>query len=117
MHDEVTFASSTALLAIHSAISYTDALRVGLGDEKLAGDNHGQAVDALRGLLNTERIAGSEGLIHLHYLVSRKSVIAYGDRRLTETELSRLVIKAEMFAKWATGIAKQLRMEGWRHDD
>ena len=115
--DDEPFRNSSALLAIHSAVSYTDALRTGLGDEKLSGDDHNQAADALRRLLNTRVVTAQDGINHLQYLVSRKSFVAYGSERLSENEFRRLVIRAERFAKWANGIGKQLRIEGWDHGD
>ena len=114
---DAPYRNSAALLAIHSAISYTDALRVGLGDDRLTGDNHQQATKSLRRLLAVDETTDQEGLRHFEYLVSHKSQIAYGDERLTENELRRLIIKAERFAKWANGVGKQRSIKGWQNDD
>ena len=111
------YKNSSALLAIHSAISYTDALRTGLGEENLSDDNHNQTAVALRRLLNARNVREQNGIDHLQYLVSRKSLVSYGDERLSENEFRGLVTKAERFAKWANGIGKRLRIEGWNHDD
>jgi hypothetical protein len=45
------YRNSSALLAIHSAISYADALRVGLGDSQLSNEDHKVATDRLKRLL------------------------------------------------------------------
>lgn len=115
--DEEPYRNSSALLAIHSAVSYTDALRTGLGDENLSGDDHRQAADALRPLLNTRSVKAQDGVGHLQYLISRKSSVAYGSERLGANEFLSLVIRAERFAKWANGIGRQLNLEGWNYDD
>jgi len=115
--DDEPYRNSSALLAIHSAVSYTDALRTGLGDDKLTGDDHNQAVDALRRLLNTRKVTTQDGIDHFRYLISKKSFVAYGNVRLSDNEFRRLVIRAERFAKWANGVGLQLKIEGWNHDN
>lgn len=115
--DDDSYKNSSALLAIHSAISYADALRVGLGDRQLSSDDHKTAADTLKQLLASRPLADQAGLGHLQYLISKKSGVAYGDQRL-DTKIHQMVItKAERFAQWANNVGAQLNIEGWKHDD
>jgi hypothetical protein len=117
MRDAQPYRSSVALLAIHSAVPYSDALRTGLGDEKLASDNHQQAADSLRRLLQAKRVELGNGLNHLKDLLSSKSGVAYGDKRLSDNELRSLILGAERFSAWANDMGKRLKLEGWRDDN
>jgi len=63
---------SSALLAIHAAISYSDALRIGLGDTKLGRDDHNRAAEALKEILPVGSLSDETGLGHLRYLLSNK---------------------------------------------
>jgi len=116
MRDAEPYRNSVALLAIHSAVSYSDALRTGLGDERLASDNHDQAADSLRRLLQAKRVELGGGLNHLQYLLGRKSGVAYGDERLSNNELRKLILGAERFSAWANDMGKLLEVEGWTDD-
>jgi len=117
MRDDYPYRNSVALLAIHSALSFSDALRAGMGDEKLASDNHDQAVDSLRKLLAPKGLKLGNGLNHLKELLSSKSGVAYGDKRLSDNELRGLILGAERFSAWANEMGKLLKLEGWTDDN
>jgi len=118
LRDDESYRNSSALLAIHSALSYSDALRVGLGDERLAADDHSRAADALRQMLpSNNNVSDQTGLGHLRYLLSNKSRVAYGSQRLAAKEFEMLYTRAERFATWANHVSRQLKIEGWTHDD
>ena len=114
--EDGTYVNSSALLAIHSALSYNDALRVGLGDTELSSEDHKSAASTTRRLLPADAEIRT-GLTHLDYLISRKSLVAYGDRRLSRDDYKLLITKAERFAQWANRIGSQLNIEGWRNVD
>lgn len=116
MRSDPLFRQSSALLAIHSATSFADALRTGLGDEKLALEDHGSTVSALQRLLASTKLTQHGGLRHLGFLLSRKIVVAYGGKRLEHTDYEALITKAEQFAQWARNTASQLNIEGWKYD-
>jgi hypothetical protein len=46
--DLSAYASAAALLAVHSAISYSDAVLIGLGGARRRGENHREAITALK---------------------------------------------------------------------
>ena len=117
VRDDVLYQNTAALLAIHSAISYSDALRTGLGDVNINADDHNQAVKSLLYLLQQRRWNDHTGFTHLQYLMSQKSAVAYSSRRLDESEVRHLTAKAERFATWVNNIGIKLRLKGWTHDD
>jgi hypothetical protein len=117
MRDDASYRNSSALLAIHSAVSYADALRVGLGDSQLSNDDHKVAIDRLKRLLASNKYDDISGLTHLQYLISKKSQIAYGSQGADLKECQMLATKAERFARWANHVGTNLKVGGWRHDD
>jgi len=105
---------SAALLAIHAAISYSDALRTALGDEDLLAEDHFRAVQSLNTLLTANNLQDRNGLRHLSYLIAKKSLVAYRNERLDQADAESLITKAERFLTWANSSARKLKLEGWR---
>ena len=66
--------NSSALLAIHSAVSYSDALRLGLGDQKVSADDHQKSADSLQKLLASKHLEDRAGFKHLRFLLSKKNL-------------------------------------------
>ena len=117
MRGDASYRNSSALLAIHSTVSYSDALRIGLGEQKLSADDHSKAVDALKNVLPSKETSDPSGFGHLRFLLSQKSRVAYGSQTLTAKELEMLLTKAERFVGWANTVGRRLKIEGWTHDD
>lgn len=112
-----TYRNSCALLAIHCAISYSDALRTALGASDLNGDDHRSAVDSLQRLLAARKLPDTTGLAQFRYLVSMKTFVSYGRKRLDSDELLRIATQTERYVNWITRTAAQLKLEGWTNDD
>lgn len=117
LREDDLYRNSSALLGIHAAVAYTDALRVGLGDESLAADDHQGAVSSLRQLVGSRGQEVECGLKHLRSLVSKKSAVAYGKRRLAAEDYQLIFTQAERYAKWANAAGGQLKIEGWTRGD
>jgi len=111
--DLIQFRYSPALLGIHGAISYCDALRVGLGSDSLPSDDHRSAIKDLKSLLAARRFEKQQGADRLDKLLGKKSSIAYVPDALDDDEVKRIVQHAERFAHWAETAGKELRIEGW----
>ena len=105
---------SMALLAVHSAISYGDALWVGLGNENKATASHINRKIELEKLLNQIGYKDIQGLKHLDSLIGNKTKIAYSADLLTEKTVTDMAIHAQRFANWAARAANALDAEGWR---
>jgi hypothetical protein len=104
------YGSAAALLAVHSAISYSDAVVIGLGGNRSRGENHAQAVTALKRAC-TKANVDNQGVGHFQRLIGAKTDISYGDRQVDNERIAALCIAAERFQVWAERIL-QGRKEG-----
>ena len=111
--DPEEYRYSSALLGIHCAISYCDALRIGLGSSRLASENHSNATGDLKSRLDSKNYSRLDGLTRLRTLLSRKSKVAYGAVHVGSVESEEIVKQAQRFAFWAEEAGRQLRIEGW----
>ena len=104
--DLAAYASAAALLAVHSAISYNDALLIGLGGARPRGENHREAVPALK---RTCTKAGIDhlGIAQYQKLLSAKTGISYGDKQVDDEKVTALCIAAERFQTWAERILQK----------
>lgn len=114
LNDEIAkFKHSPALLGIHSAISYGDALRAGMRRAILSSDDHDKAAGDLESLLKSQNYENRKGIGHFRALLGKKGEIAYQTVTLRENEIENIVKHTERFAKWAEEAAKKLKIEGW----
>jgi len=111
--DLAEFRFSSALLGIHCAISYGDALRTGMGREKVSSDDHSKTTSDLESLLKSRNFENRKGIGHLGKLLGMKSRIEYEPVRTRENEVEEIVKHAERFAKWAEATGRILKIEGW----
>jgi hypothetical protein len=112
--DSASYCYSSALLAIHGAVSYGDALRIGLGDEDLSADDHREAFSRLERLLKDRRYAKLDGAKRLRTLIGEKAAVAYGSTGVQEKMSKLLAEQAERFAAWAETTGVELKIGGWR---
>ncbi|HEY2585607.1 MAG TPA: hypothetical protein VGI81_07580 [Tepidisphaeraceae bacterium] len=94
-----TYAAAVALLAVHGAISLTDAVLIGYSGRRSKEQDHRAASALLEKLCHARRVDGS-GLKHLVWLLARKTNFAYGDRRVDRSEVKAAVLMAERFQAW-----------------
>lgn len=111
--DLAEYRYSPALLGIHGAISYCDALRIGLGSEGVSSDDHGNAARDLKSLLVSRNYENLQGTDRLGKILSKKSRIAYTADTPTENEIKQIVLDAKRFADWAEITGRKLKIEGW----
>jgi hypothetical protein len=107
--DLPAYASAAVLLAIHSAISYSDALLIGLGGARPRAENHGEAVPALKRTCTKAGI-DHQGISQFQKLLKAKSDVSYGDQQVDDEKVTALCIAAERFQAWAERILQ--RREG-----
>jgi len=107
------FGYSSALLGIHGAISYADALRVGMGSKSLSSEDHSRATSELESLLSSRGLKQQQGVKHLRLLLARKSRISYAAEAVRKNEAEDIVKRAKRFADWAEDTGKSLKIEGW----
>jgi hypothetical protein len=111
--DLPAYGSAAALLAVHSAISYSDAVLIGLNGSRPRGENHQQAVNALKRACTNANI-DTQGVGHFQRLIGAKTDVSYGDRQIDNERTAALCIAAERFQVWAERIL-QRRKEGYSH--
>jgi hypothetical protein len=109
--------ASSALLAVHSAISYGDALWVGLGQKETAAQGHKSRAPRLKKLLNERSYPRQQGLMHLERLLGYKTNVAYSDTSVTEKQVKVMIDHALRFSTWANTVGSELKIEGWRDDE
>jgi len=107
------FGYSSALLGIHGAISYGDALRAGMGSKMLSSEDHGRAASDLKSLLAGRRFEKYQGVKHFKLLLSCKTRISYAAETVTRNEIEDIVKQAIRFADWAEETGEALKIEGW----
>lgn len=112
--DLPSYASAVALLAVHCAISYSDAVLLGLGSDRPRGENHAQAVRSLTRACNRAKV-DRNGIGHFQRLLSVKTDVSYGDRAFDNERIAALCVTAERFQTWAERILQG--REGGHADD
>ncbi len=109
--DLAEIGDAVALLAVHSAISFADAVLVHYGGERSSGD-HKAVITALNKLC-ADRGVRTDGSKHLKWLVARKDDIAYGDRRLdVNSDVKKARDEAEKFRQWIYATFKEFSRAG-----
>jgi hypothetical protein len=104
--DLSAYASAAALLAVHSAISYSDAVLIGLGGARPRGENHREAVTALKRVCTWAKV-DQNGIKHFQSLVGVKTDISYGEKQNDNERVSKLCITADRFRVWAERILQK----------
>jgi hypothetical protein len=99
--DLQAYGSSVGLLAVHSAISLNDAVIAGATGTRRKREDHMTAADDLQRICSNIKLADTQGLSHLRWLLSKKTLIAYSNQRVSETDLKLAVTKARRFSDWA----------------
>ncbi len=104
--DLPSYASAAALLAVHSAISYSDALLIRLGNARPRGENHQAAVPALKRACTGAKV-DPQGIAHFQRLLSAKTDISYGGKQVDNERIAMLCNYAERFQVWAERILQR----------
>jgi hypothetical protein len=112
--DLAEYGSPSALLGIHCAISYNDALRTGMGCADVSAEDHHRAARDLKTRLASRRFEKQQGADRLEKLLSKKNRISYASDSAREDEIVGIVRHAERFAEWAEAAGRKLKIEGWK---
>ena len=103
-HDDMTgYSAAVGLLAVHSAISYNDAVQIKLTGRRTKSEYHSRAIRATEAACQNARI-GLRGVKHLEKLLSAKTDVSYGDERVDNRRVEFLYQSARAFRAWAEGI-------------
>ena len=102
--DDMKFRPSLiGLLAVHSSIAMNDAITLAVLGTRSKESDHRIAARYLSRACKAYRLeeTGTEGLAHLSWLLVRKTLISYGDRRLDHDMMRQAAAKAQSFSDWA----------------
>ena len=109
LRDDVpAYRTSIGLLAIHSAISLSDAIKSGTNGKRGKYQDHAQAAGELERLCVSTKVSDRKGITHLKWLIGQKSFVAYSQYRLDDTSVRQAVDKAERFNAWAYNSFKEV---------
>lgn len=116
LDDVSAYKSAVALLAVHSAIAFNDAVLERLTGAVYKGTSHSEAAKKSRVACGKNKIGGKKidvsGIQHLEHLVKKKTLYSYSgmvDARKAQDAAD----KAEKFASWAyTNVLKRESSNG-----
>ena len=108
--DMPSYASAAALLAVHSAISFSDAILIRLSGARPRSEDHGEAITTLKRACTRAKV-DHLGITHLQRLLSAKTGVSYGEKQVDDERTVALCIAAERFRAWAEKILQTRK--GW----
>ena len=109
LNDDVpNYRSGVGLLAIHSAISLSDAISVGLTGKRGKYHDHAQAARGLNKLCASNKISNRQGIDHFKWLLGQKNAVAYEHRRFDDQSVRAAVDRAERFSAWAYNYFREI---------
>lgn len=97
-----SYGNAIAIVAIHSAIAYADALAIAYGGFKSTEGEHERAVDALQEALGARAVPGQ--IKALRGIIKEKDSVSYQGIYYTLGEARQLVERLNAFADWAEGL-------------
>jgi|SRR5271165_3064034 len=107
-YNQPAYPSAAALLAVHSAIAYNDAVQIKLTGQRSRTQDHTQAVAAIKRACGTAKIE-PRGIEHLRKLLSTKTDVSYGDKEVDNHLADALCVAADRFEAWAEGFVLNRR--------
>lgn len=106
MANEPEYTSALALVSIHCAIAFNDALLVKLTGKHEIATDHMVAVKRTKKQCSSKKIAAT-GIKHLEELLKAKTRVSYSDERTTFEIANRLAVASERFEAWVKPLMKQ----------
>ncbi len=97
---DAEYASATALLAVHSAIAYNDAVLVKLSGKACRGEDHMSAVREVTKRCRARKLDTS-GITQLKTLVAAKTRVSYEAQLVSFPYAYELSVASQRFAVWA----------------
>jgi hypothetical protein len=94
-----SYTAAVALLAVHSAISYNDALLVLLTEKRPKGENHQEAVKLAKTACRQLKL-DSTGVMQLEKLLRAKADVSYGSSEVHTEKAKVLFYAAQRFQAW-----------------
>jgi HEPN domain-containing protein len=100
---DLEYWTAAAVLIVHAAIAYADALCIKVSGQRSVGESHEHTVALLE-----EHVAGGDektkALNQLRYIIEEKTRVSYLGEILTPSTTKELWKRLERFREWATSI-------------
>ena len=96
---ELKYGNGLAIIAIHAAIAYADALSIAYRALKSTDGNHRRAADVLANALGNRAV--QEQIDRLSGILDSKTHVSYSGNFYTLEDGRRLLKEVEKFAEWA----------------
>lgn len=93
--------NGVAVVAIHAAITFADAVTIRTQEVKSASGDHTDAVDVLQSSLGQLTDSDRAALKDLRYILQRKDDASYTANHVSAHEADLIVSKLRSFASWA----------------
>ena len=97
-----------AVLCVHAAIAYGDALAVRAGEVKSTSGEHLDAVDLLESVVRIATDADRAAVKALRYVLQRKDEVSYTTTLVRAEDAARLLERLQQFGDWAERRYEQL---------
>jgi len=97
--EEDHFGNAIAIVAVHAAIAWSDAVSIAYAGMKSTDGDHVRAADLLQDSLGARTDA--QALRSLRSVLQKKDMIAYGGDYYRVSEARALLAKVEAFCAWA----------------
>ncbi|MDQ2925399.1 MAG: hypothetical protein M3R43_07590 [Acidobacteriota bacterium] len=105
MEGSQEYTAALALVSIHSAIAFNDALLIKLSGQHLPTEDHMAAVNRTRSQCSANGI-GADGIKHLKTLVAAKTKVSYSGQRTSIETATALSVASERFETWVRPLIK-----------
>ncbi len=110
MDGAAAYKSAVALLAVHSAIAFNDAVLERLTGSAYKGTDHSEAARRTRVACGKKKVGGKKidasGIMHLEFLLGKKTKYSYSGL-VDEMSAKFAADKARRFADWTYRTALQ----------
>lgn len=90
-----------AVLCVHAAIAFSDAVSIKAAGRKSASGEHTDAVQVLQGALGALNAADKAALKALRAVLQRKDEVSYTRTRLDHDAAAHMLARLVTFARWA----------------
>jgi len=107
-YDIQHYAAGVALLAVHSAIAFNDAVQVKLAGKWLKDADHKRTASYTRKLCSDQGHT-TAGIAHLEKLLARKNDYSYSNTIIDDETAYAAGIHAERFQAWALRVIGGLK--------
>ena len=101
-HDDPRHAAALAIVSVHAAIAFADAVCIHLAGKKSTSSDHEAAVRLLRAVAGERLPRPTERA--LQRLLGEKNRLEYEGYLAAMGEAQDLLLRAERFATWAEGM-------------